>query len=233
MIGVLLLSTVLRIVGQRLWRTKIHPDSGRNFPEQWPAGLVRFFYFVGLPYVVVISGMLSSRLLGLGGLEYFIFVTWAPDLWLIQLQQALMLMLLSWLLDSRSLVPLGLAALLSLTFLKSGLVRQQIDCCIARSSSLDTVYEGVHWAFYRAIFWSITDNLYLGVVLGTVYIAFEGVVGHKMWQQQPSQQQSFLMNMIILILIALLFFYVPNLWLLLPIHVAMIAVVRTPFTAVD
>lgn len=220
-IGLLLGSTMLWLARRGLTRAKRDNDAGRNLDEPWPAGVARIFYFIGLPYVALLVGLISPRLLGLRGLEYFDFINWTSELWPVQLQQAGMLLLLTWLLDSRLLIPLGLAALSFFIALKVGLSRQGISFD-ARQPPLHAVYDGLHWAFYRAIFWSITGDPYLGVVLGAGFVMLERALGDRIGQQ-PGSRQVMLMNMIVLILTTSIFFYVPNLWLLLAVHLALVA----------
>lgn len=219
-IGLLFFSTLLWLGGRALNRAKDAGHSGHSVQEPWPAGLARFFYFIGLPYVALIAGIISPRLLGLRGLEYFDFITWESELWPVQLQQAAILLLLTWLLDSRLLILLGLAALLFFMALKIGLSRQGVSF-YAHPSFLHALYDGVHWAFYRAIFWSITGDLYLGVILGAGFVMLECAFGYRIGSR-PGRPGVILMNMIVLILTASIFFYVPNLWLLLALHLALI-----------
>jgi hypothetical protein len=46
------------------------------------------------------------------------------------------------------------------------------------------------------------------------------------WIQKNRRQQRLLINIIILILTATVFFYSPNLWLLWPVHLAMVVMVK-------
>jgi len=195
----------------------------QNISEQWPGRLAQFFYFVGIPYFAVSFGILKPRLLGLSGLDYFNLIDWSSEYLAVQIQQATTLMVLEWLIDSSMTLLAGSIALLVWSGIWLSLKYRGSNFSLARQSVTYIIYYGLHWAFYRAIFWSITDDLYLGVVLGSSFIILEwGLI--QIWQKQWSTPQpSFLINTIILILTSTVFFYSPNLWLLWPIHWIMVA----------
>jgi hypothetical protein len=194
--------------------------------------LARFLYFVGLPYLAIIFGLLPARFLGLKGLDYFALVDWGSSSWL-QLQQAVTLTLLDWLLDSRPLILAGSAALLFLGAVKFVLFRQGIRFNDFHRSALDTCYDGLHWAFYRAIFWSLTNDLYLGVVLGGGCVLLEWLLGYRIQHRRALEQPLFLVNTVILGLTSAIFYYAPNLWLLLVVHLALVAVVQGKHAPTD
>lgn len=199
--------------------------------EQWSIPIARFFYFVGLPYLALVSGILTTRLLGLNGLEYFGMISVGPGSSLASimadLQVALVLMLLEWFVDSSRTILVGLAALAILGGVWFSLASRGLsDVGAAPLSLLDVIYSGLHWSFYRAIFWLITGDLYLGVILGMAVASVEAVLVARLARDWPAPQFQLLTNGMILILTATVFFYSPNLWLLWPVHGAMIMVVR-------
>lgn len=210
--------------------------TGNDFPwpalsQQWPGGVARFFYFVGLPYVAVIFGLLPPSLLGLKGLENFVLIDWAGGLVrgqqaFVAVQYALVLMLLEWLIDSSYMVLAGLAALMVLAGIRLSLARAGIKVGAGvQTSVLSTLYYGLHWAFYRATFWLVTDDLYLGTVLGVGFVVLEWMLIAWIQKNRPTDQKG-LINIIILILTATVFFYSPNLWLLWPLHLAMVMLIN-------
>jgi hypothetical protein len=193
---------------------------------QWPDGLARFFYFVGLPYIAVISGIITTRLLGLKGLEHLALVgleTSSGAEVLVEICSTVMVMLFDWMLDlgvtlQVSIIALAVLAGVWLSLAKSGLKGKTV----LPVSILSTFYHALHWAYYRAIFWLITDDLYLGVILGAGFVILEWILVawlHKNWH---ANQEQLLVNVIILILTSAIFFYNANLWLLWPVHAAMV-----------
>jgi hypothetical protein len=199
--------------------------------QSWPGAPARVFYFVGLPYLAVISGVLTPRLLGLKGVEYFMLTGEAHTL-AAPFQQALVLTLLEWLLDSQLLIPLSLLALLFLATIRWRLFYDQAEWVAPEISGLEVIYTSLHWAFYRAIFWAVTGDLYLGLVWGASAVIIEWfLVGWIQKQRVAPQQvsglqasQTFFIQLMLLILTSLLFFYTPNLWLIWPVHLALLAV---------
>jgi hypothetical protein len=220
--------------------------SGLSLPFQgWLGTAGRIFYFVGLPYLAVISGVLTPRLLGLKGVEYFV-LTREADTLAAPFQQALALTFLEWLLDSQLLLPLSLLTFLFLAAIRWRLFHDRAAWAAPEISVLEVIYTGLHWAFYRAIFWAVTGDLYLGLVWGAGAVMIEWllvswlqkqfIVTHPDSQTQFGSQdrlqqvyglqatQTFLIQLMLLILTSLLFFYTPNLWLIWPVHLALLAV---------
>jgi hypothetical protein len=196
--------------------------AGQAINEQWLGSAARFFYFVGLPYLAMIAGILPPRLLGLKGLENFVSIN--------ELQKALTLLLLEVLVDGSVVIGVGLIALLLLAGIRLGLAQVGLGFGYY-PSALDTVYDCLHWAFYRAIFWLMSGALYLGLVWGIAWVLLEWVLLAWVQKNWPAQQQQFLTKTIILILTATIFFYSPNLWLLWPIHLAMVIIIRSSSTS--
>ncbi|MCB0192626.1 MAG: hypothetical protein KDJ65_11840 [Anaerolineae bacterium] len=184
-------------------------------------GLVEFFYFVGIPYITLLLGLLTWEHLGLTGLSSFNLIDWNSNI-ILELQQATTLLLLSWLFDSGIALLAGGTALLLLVAVRWGLARQAVRLTPLNSSWINVIYDACHWAFYRAIFWGITGDLYLGTVLGITAVLSEWIVVAKL-RNQALFPSHLLINAIILVLTATTFFYSPNLWLLLPFHGAMVS----------
>lgn len=191
----------------------------RHYPFK---GIARFLYFVGIPYAAVLLGLLTLDQLGLTGLSSFNLIDWSGNL-LLELQQATTLMLLSWLLDSGMAIVAGGVALLLFFAVRWGMARQGLGRPSLPVSPVEITYHALHWAFYRAIFWGITGDLYLGVVLGVVAVFLEWLLIIKI-RGEFSLSPATLLNGMILLLTATAFFYSPNLWLLLPFHWGMVAV---------
>jgi hypothetical protein len=203
------------------WLKGTRLKAGQAINEQWVSSAARFFYFVGLPYLAMIAGILPPRFLGLKGLENFVSIN--------ELPKALTVLLLEILVDGSIVIGVGLIALLLLAGIRLSLARAGLGLGYY-PSALDTVYDSLHWAFYRAIFWLLTGDLYLGLVWGIAWVLLEGALLAWVQKSWPAQQQQFLTKMIILILTSVIFFYSPNLWLLWPIHWAMVLIVRSGST---
>lgn len=211
------------------WRLWAKTNSEQPFGGQRLNSAVRFCYFIGLPYLVVTTGVLPPRFLGLKGLENFISirVTEGVAVTLADLQKAVTVLLLESLVDGRAIIGVGLLALLMLIGLRLGLARLGLELAAdAQRSTLDALYNCLHWAFYRGIFWVITGDLYSGVVWGAVWVIGEGAL--VAWTQKDWQNQSlyYLTSTIILILTATIFYYSPNLWLLSLVHLGLVAVIN-------
>jgi hypothetical protein len=213
------------------WLKKGHPktQSWQKLEQRWLGRAAEFFYFVGLPYLALLSGLLTPQFLGLKGLEHFALVSTSDSSatsLIVGIQKAITLMLVESLVDSGVMIAAGLMGLIILGGITLGLARYDIRVGTFQTSVVDTIYYCLHWAFYRAIFWSMTGDLYLGVVLGGGLVMLEGGLIAWLQKGRSVQQFPFLMEVLILILTSIIFFYRPNLWLLWPIHLAMVVLVK-------
>ncbi len=226
---IVLLSVVLSIGWAWLKKKGLNGRSWQKLEGQWPGGVARFFYFVGLPYLALVGGILTPGLLGLKGLEHFALVDFSGvsttyQQLAVEIQYALVLMFVEWLIDSQVTIMAGLAALFILGSLRLSLTRAGLEPAAGPSLSvLNVVYHGLHWAFYRAIFWAMTGDLYLSTILGAGLVMIEWLLTARLQEEQPAQKQRQrrLINTLILLSTAAIFFYSPNLWLLWPVHLAM------------
>lgn len=217
--------SVLLGVGLAVWQVK----NGRADDSRPPLSyLFELLYFVGLPYLAVVLGVLPPRLLGLTGAEYAALINWNRPLF-IQLQQTFTLAFLEGLFYLPATLATGSLALLLFGFIWLRL--KDITPPTRRQTLLHTLYFALHWAFYRAIFWRITDDLYLATVWGVALVLLE-VALVSLAQQRPIVRTWTLQQALLLVLTALVFFFSPNLWLLLPLHWLMVTLTnslsRTP-----
>ncbi len=228
--AIAILSLGFYIGGAYLKATKIDDLVWQNIFEQWPERLAQFFYFVGLPYLILILGGFTLNHIGLQGLEFFNLIDWGGDALSVQLQQALTLMLLTWLLDIKITILMSLLCLAFLSGVWLTLRSQGLSGPTIYEPSWFTILYAGHWAFYRALFWAATDDLYLGTVLGCALVMVEWILGFIGSKQGPIQnyfeQQQFFSRAMILVLTSTIFFYTANLWLLIPIQLLMVAIIN-------
>ncbi len=225
--GALLLSFILALGWAGFDSRKAQAGFWRE-AERRGGRLAPFFYYVGLPYLAIIFGILPTRMLGLKGLEHFALIQLTGGIstaTVAELQSAASLMLFEWLLDIGPTLLPSLLALITLGGITYGLARTGISQTTPQLSLSRIIYYGLHWAFYRAIFWRMTDDLYLGIVLGTQMVILELILMAYLQKTWPDQQPQILMTFIILILTSSIFFYSPNLWLLWVIHWLMVVLV--------
>ncbi len=191
--------------------------------EQWWRAAARFFYFVGLPYLALTAGALTPRWLGLKGLENLAAPALSSGQVWAGFQKALTVLLLECLADSSSMLRLGLPALLLAALLRWSLSRRSLAAG-ASQPWLYTLYDGLHWAFYRALAWQAGGDLYVAVVWGIVLVWLEWAL--TLWAQGEWSLQSSRLwqRTMILILTSTLFYYSPNLWLLWPLHLTLAAI---------
>ncbi len=195
---------------------------------------LRFSYYIGLPYIALLLGVLPARYLGLVGLEQLHSAAElsAASGMVEQLGIAVALLLRAWLphLGQWAGLTILMAGLLTATWKlyryarrsgESGLPSCGMPSGADNITALTTVvYAAVHWGFYRAGIWWLSDDLYLGVVGGVALVLIEW--GLCAWLTgRPSRQlvsERILIDASLLITTAAIFYYVPNLWLLIVAH---------------
>jgi hypothetical protein len=235
-------SVVLGVVAAQLsQRRREFPWLNRLSPDGWPAAILRFGYYVGLPYVALILGVVPGRYLGLVGLEQLAASPTgsaaAPAAgglagFVLRLRADVSLLIWSWLPGFPTLISLTLLMLLLLvaTWLAYSRLRRRLTSGLAGPQRMlareqpprrtPVVYQTIHWSFYRSAVWFLTGDLYLAVAGGIALVVAE-------WMLQPVAREgigyalareSLFVEASVLIATAIIFFFVPNLWLLVPIH---------------
>jgi hypothetical protein len=233
-------SIILRIVAAQLNQRRTNIPWARRFSEGWAVSVWRFAYFIGLPYVALILGVLPARYLGLVGLNRlqarqsfpsgFEHLS-EPARFLAQIRNNVSLIVLDWLPDVGKLASLVLVALvlLGVAWLGYGYFRWRFLSGLRRVSTfqmkgypslVQVVYQAVHWSFYRGAVWLLADDLYLGVVGGMVLVGVEWMLdaGWLHQVQDPLAGEPPRIDASILVATSSIFLFVPNLWLLLPAH---------------
>lgn len=233
-VAYLVASILFRLAAERL-AIFIPADTSRH-PAWAHLGfpLLRFSYSIGFPYVVLLLGVLPARHLGLVGLEELphaaalsaangpveslrIAIAWALRAWLPHLGQWAGLTIL-------------MAGLLTATWRLYRYARRAIPNDLPSSdrasglaaitTPVTVVYAAVHWSFYRAGVWWLSDDLYLGVLGGVALVLIEWslcawLAGQPSWRLTSGRS---LIESSLLITTAAIFYYVPNLWLLVLTH---------------
>ena len=195
-------------------------------------------YFAGIPYLLVISGYLPARFLGLKGIEFLtlpnvaqppagifnavlsqignFFLVWLPDLgpWLT----------LGLVLSSSFVIFYGLY-LQSLSFDRSAEIKLY-------DSIAGPIFDGVHWAFYRAILWSVSGSLYLGSLGSIFLVALEYTVAVRLQEASLVRRQQYLFRFGLGLMSAVIFLWAPNLWLALIFQTMLAALVEGLFKVV-
>jgi hypothetical protein len=232
-------SIVLFMVAAQLsQRHKEFPWMRRLSPEGWAASVLRFAYYIGLPYVALILGVVPGRYLGLVGLDQLAGGPAAGSgggglvAFLMRLRADISLLIWSWLPGFPALISLALLMLLLLvaTWLAYGHLRRRLTAgAAARGLMLSgreaprhtrVVYQAIHWSFYRSAVWLLAGDLYLAVVGGILLVVAE-------WMLQPAAgeglgyvlaRENLFVDASLLVATGVIFFFVPNLWLLVPTH---------------
>lgn len=233
-------SIVLWMVVAQLVRRQAVIPWVRRLSKGRLAAILRFTYYMGLPYAALVLGVVPARYLGLVGFDQL--QTKGPSLrildatqnvwqFLSQIRDIISLVILNWLpdLDTMSGLALTMLVLLSITWfgysrLKPGApstseARPPLPEEEATFSVLQVVYQAIHWSFYRSAAWMLTDDLYLGFIGGILLVSVEWMLDPGwMARIRTSSPEEPLLNASLLVATSVIFFFVPNLWLLVPVH---------------
>lgn len=227
-------SIVLWMVVAQLARRRTGVRWVHRLSQGWVASILRFVYYVGLPYAALILGAVPARYLGLVGLDRLQAAPAPSDAWqfFFQARDAICLIMLDWLPDMDTMVGLAVVVLIlsGMIWLGYSHFRRSVafvtgtDGLVSRKwvgpSIVWIVYQAIHWSFYRSVVWLLTDNLYLGVIGGILLVGGEWLLDPG-WAARiryaPSAEEP-LIDASLLFATSVMFFFVPNLWLLVPIH---------------
>jgi hypothetical protein len=233
LVAYLFVSIILRMVAAQFSRRQTDVGWVRFLSEGWAASALRFGYYVGLPYIALILGVVPGRYLGLVGPgQPQDTLPGSESGFLAQIRDYLSLVILNWLPDMGTVVALGVLTLLflSLTWfayarfkgylVSGGDMGPTSPQSGNRLGVLRVIYQAVHWSFYRSAVWLLTGDLYLGVMGGIILVVGEWIldVGWVHQARHARAGEFLLIDASLLVATSLIFFFVPNLWLLIPIH---------------
>ena len=230
----LLASIVLWVVSARVTRQQANGADLRRLGQGWPAVVLRFAYYVGLPYAALVLGVIPSSYMGLAGLGQLPAPQSDPGAHhlLARFRAAASHVVLTWLPDLGTMAGITavMCLLLAVVWMGYGLSRRRIapgvdgtSAYLQPPAALSVVhisYQAIHWSFYRSGVWLLTGDLYLGVVGGILLIGAEWLLGAGGAEGERSifLSEAQMLDITLLIATSVIFYFVPNLWLLVPIH---------------
>jgi hypothetical protein len=166
------------------------------------AEVLLFAFHIGLPFIAVIAGALSLDLLGLGAswtdgqhIAGFTVDEWARG----------------------AVIAAGVAAfvLMALRFSSRTAVNAALQHEGAYNSIRNAFYEQVHWAFYRAPFILLLNDVALGVAAGTGFIALEWLAHASIQRGQARSPARWWLTVCCALAGGALFLLTQNLWLMI------------------
>jgi len=187
---------------RRLAATRTHPSF------RWLLSFLReggrFLYFVGLPYVALVGGLIPSTEAGLVNLE--------------------------WLRDLTLSLPMGLGAFLVLLILRAVVLWREKNApggLVPWEPShsfwvplREGVYQEIHWAFYRSAPLITMHDRSQGIALGLGIVALEAWLNpawRALWRD-PGQVPAALRTAGLAVLMAVVFGITGNLWVTVGLH---------------
>jgi len=230
----LLASIVLWVVSARVTRQQANGAGMRRLCQSWPAVVLRFAYYVGLPYAALVLGVIPSSYMGLTGLGQLSAPQSDPGVHhlLARFRAAASHVVLTWVSDLGTMA--GIAAvmglLLAVVWVGYGLSTRRIALGADGTSAypqpptapslVHISYQAIHWSFYRSGVWLLAGDPYLGVVGGIILIGAEWLLGAGGAEGRRSifLSEAQMLDITLLIATSVIFYFVPNLWLLIPIH---------------
>lgn len=188
----------------------------------WMGEIIRLIYYLGIPFLVAVSGLLGADLLGISGTDWipgenvqgFLWEDWARGLGL------------------SAVVVLSVAGVWFVARLVSrtaGIipVLQGIPGPLWQRL-LAALYDQIHWAFYRSapILWM--DDLYWGTFAGLALILVEAGLNPALWWKLKSPETAGppLLRLGIAGASSLLFLGTQNLWLMTGVHLVLVGLLK-------
>lgn len=200
---------------------------GLKLKTKWLPTILQAIYFLGLPYLTLITGLLPARFFGLKGIEFFLI----PDLGqpissvIGTLFTQAGNILFTWLPDFGPVVSvsmiLGAIFVLYLGFYLQAIRPAKITIY---QSKVGIVFDVAHWAFYRAAIWLIAGSIYVGFLGGLILVLVEYMFANWLRKFPALLQQQFLFKFSLGLLTSVTFLFVPNLWLTLTFHGVLVIV---------
>lgn len=197
------------LVNGLAWRFRPAGDEGFRLVRWLISGLReggRFLYFVGLPYVALLSGLIPATQAGLVNRD--------------------------WLRDLTLSLPLGLGAFLVLLLLRAVALWREKSApggvIFSEPSPAfwvvlrESAYQEIHWAFYRTAPLLTVDDPAQGIALGLGIVALEAWL-NPAWRDRwrdPALAPAALRTAGLAVIMAFIFGITGNLWLTLGLHVA-------------
>jgi hypothetical protein len=185
----------------------------------WMEAAIRFIYYLGIPFMASISGLLGADLLGISGSDWvegksaqgFLWEDWAQGLGL-----AVTAVLAMW----------GVWLAGRLLSRRAGLT--PVKPAISRpiwGRLLNVLYDQIHWSFYRSgpMLW--LDNPYWGIFAGLALVLLEVGLNPALWWalKSPDTAGPILARLAVAWISAFLFLATHNLWLTTVAHLALMA----------
>lgn len=207
-----------RYPGQEDWWGR-NIDRVRDRPFiPWTVEIIRFIYYLGIPFAAAIIGLLGDDLLGFSGIPWaqqgqgvlgFLWEDWARGLGL-----AATAVLGTW---GLWLTGRALSRRAGLTPAPLGVTGPLWE------RLLGILYDQVHWAFYRSGPTLWFGDVYWGVFVGLALVMLETGLNPAFWWalKNPGTAGPWLTRLGIAWISALLFLATQNLWLTIATHLVL------------
>ena len=181
----------------RHWQDAPFLSSRRWDTARW---LLSLAYMTGLPYLALIAGKASPRLMGL-----------SENDWIRSLGPG----------GAMALAALALFALAWWSYRSVAPVPQAERRSLGPLSLLHAIALQIHWAFYRNATLLWFDDTYWGVWASLALVSLEASCNPDLWSSLriPARLETIVHNVALLVVTTTLFYYTHNLWLGFAFHV--------------
>lgn len=212
--ALLLMSMALAIESSWLKR-KLQPSTFFNqLGFSYISKILQLIYFIGLPYLALISGLIPARLFGLKGWDTLsatiadMLLTHSFGNW----QPGFIAILQLWLPDIGVLVNIFIGFIGIGLFFGWFYLRENSAIPLPFPSKLQSIFDLIHWGFYRAILWRITGDLYSAVLGSVLLLLIEYLLVYKMGVKDSDTVSQMAIRFGGNTIVAIGFLFAPNLW---------------------
>lgn len=199
-------------------RSHILPPQYRNwFSSPAISAILRIIYFLGLPYFLLIRGLLPPRFWGLSGWNSLATIATPLPVadFLAHMFNTIGRVIYLWIPDigavfSTAAILGGFLVVLLMLYLRE---KPAIGKWYTISVG-QIVFDIVHWGLYRAILWVVLGNLYLASIGGMIIIAIEWSIAGKFGNHTLTTIENTTFRFALGVIAVTGFMFVQNLWLI-------------------
>lgn len=177
--------------------------------------ILQLIYFIGIPYLALLSGLIPARLFGLkawDSISQLIATAFARQLtsnWQTQLGISIQV----WASDAGASIGI-IASLIGVSLFFGWLyLRGNHPPIVTMPSYSQWIVDIIHWSFYRAAIWRISGDLYLSVLGGIFLILIEYLFVYKLGIKKGTTGTQLTIRFVGNTIVSVAFLFAPNLWI--------------------
>lgn len=176
--------------------------------------ILQLIYFIGLPYLALLSGLIPARLFGLKAWDSIsrLIVTLITRQLTSDWKTQLGIITQAWSADASASIGI-IASLIGVSLFFGWLyLRGSSPKRVTIPSHSQWIVDIIHWSFYRAAIWRISGDLYLSVLGGIFLVLIEYLLVYKLGTKKDASETQLTIRFVGNTVVSVAFLFAPNLW---------------------